>query len=78
MNDTNDLNARLLAAHAAGDHAQLVRLYTQAAETAPNDDAVGFFLTHAYVFALEMDHPDAPDLKSRLVAAGRDSPDAPS
>lgn len=65
----------LLAAHAARDHAALVALYVEAADHAPSEDAAGFYLTHAYVFALEKGHPDAPALKARLVAAGRDRDD---
>lgn len=66
------LDARLLAAHAAGDHAALVALYTQAAE-GRDDEAAAFFLTHAYIFALETGHPAASDLHARLKAAGRDA-----
>ncbi len=60
------LNDRLLAAHAADDKAQLVDLYQEAADMAGSEDQRGFFLTHAYVFALELHHPDAPDLRARL------------
>lgn len=62
----NDLNAKLLAAHAADDLAALVTLYAKAAQIAPDTQAKQFFLTHAYVFALEQDHPDAPTLRDRL------------
>ncbi len=68
----SDLDARLLAAHAAGDWSALVTLYTEAADTAPDPDAAAFYLTHAYVFALELAHPAAPALRARLVAAGRE------
>jgi len=67
-----DLDARLLAAHAAGDRAALVALYEEAAEAAKTPQAAGFYLTHAYVFALEMNHPDAPRLRERLMAEGRE------
>lgn len=67
-----DLNARLLAAHEAGDRVSLVALYTEAAETAGSEPARGFFLTQAYVFALETGHPAASGLKAQLVAVGRD------
>ncbi|MCB1343038.1 MAG: hypothetical protein KDK24_18610 [Pseudooceanicola sp.] len=66
------LDDRLLTAHAAGDRAALVALYTEAAETAADANAAGFFLTHAYVWALELGHPDAAALRSRLVAEGRE------
>ena len=45
------LQSRLLEAHASGDAASLVRLYTEAADTAATEEASGFFLTHAYVYA---------------------------
>lgn len=68
-----DLGARLLAAHAAGDKKALVTLYGQAAEETQDADAAGFYLTHAYVFALELGHPDAPALHARLKADGREA-----
>ncbi len=69
-----DLDSRLLAAHEAGDTPALVDLYKEAADTAPDADAAGFFLTHAYVFALEINHPDAAALRARLVETGRETP----
>lgn len=68
------LDDRLLAAHAAGDRDALVALYTEAAEAAASEGAAGFYLTHAYVFALERGHPAAPALRARLVAMGREAP----
>ena len=70
----NDLDAALLSAHEAGDKARLVALYRQAAEGADSEKASGFYLTHAYVFALEIGHPDAASLRKRLVAMGRETP----
>ncbi len=67
-----DLDERLLAAHAARNHRALVDLYREAAEAAKTPDAAGFYLTHAYVFALEQDHPAAPALRARLVSEGRE------
>ena len=67
----SDLDARLLAAHAAGDTAALARLYTEAAQAEEDPDARGFFLTQAYVFALELDHPALVDLTKRLKAKDR-------
>ena len=69
----SDLDDRLLAAHARGDRAALVTLYCKAAEAAQEDEARYFYLTHAYVHALEDGHPQAPALRARLVAAGRES-----
>lgn len=68
------LDARLLAAHAAGDRAALVTLYSEAADAAPQAEAGYFYLTQAYVFALEAGHDAAPALRARLVAAGRETP----
>jgi len=56
----SDLDQRLLSAHAAGDYPALVSLYREAAEASTDADAAGFYLTHAYVFALELGHADAP------------------
>lgn len=69
----NDLDARLLAAHAADDRRALAELYAEAADKAEDHDAACFYLTHAYVFALELGHPLAPVLRQRLVAAGRET-----
>ena len=67
----SDLNDRLLAAHARGDHAALVHLYAEAADRTPDTDTACFYLTHAYVFALEMGHKDTAVLHARLKAHGR-------
>jgi hypothetical protein len=67
------LDTAMIAAHEAHDSAALVRLYTQAADTANDLDASCFFLTHAYVFALEAGAPDARALHSRLVRHGREA-----
>lgn len=68
----SDLNARMIAAHDAGDRQALVRLYTEAADAATDLDAACFYLTHAYVFALEAGAPQAPALRERLIAHGRE------
>jgi hypothetical protein len=67
------LQARLLAAHAAGDRPVLVALYAEAAEASTDRDAACFFLTHAYVYALELGDARARDLYARLVAEGREA-----
>ena len=66
--DRAALDTALLQAHAAGDRAALVTLYTQAADTSKT--ARAFYLTHAYVFALEAGDPRAPALRARLVDLG--------
>ena len=69
-----DLDALLLAAHAKGDAAALVRLYEQAADQANDAEAAAFFLTHAHVFACEINHPDTEVLRQRLIDQGREAP----
>ena len=67
----NALQKRLLDAHAREDRQRLVTLYTEAADQADDVNAACFFLTHAYVFGLEVDHPAVPALFARLKAQGR-------
>ncbi|MCL6282538.1 hypothetical protein M3P21_03260 [Ruegeria sp. 2012CJ41-6] len=71
------LDQQLLQAHAAEDKTALVRLYTQAAdhsEAGGDLDAACFYLTHAFVFALEIGVPEARALNARLVDKGRAHP----
>ena len=70
----NELDAALLAAHASDDKAALVDLYRQAADNADDPQAVSFYLTHAYVFALETAHSSAAKLRARLVEMGCEDP----
>lgn len=75
QNDENALDGLLLAAHSTGDHITLARLYTQAAdltEASGNTDATCFYLTHAYVFALEQGLDIATEIHARLKAHGRE------
>ena len=67
-----ELHSRMLAAHGRRDHVALVALYAEAADGAISPQAAGFYLTHAYVFALETGHPDTALLHARLVAQGRE------
>jgi len=72
-----DLDARLLAAHSAGDWPALVALYTEAADmvqAGSDSEAECFYLTHAYVFALQVDATERIELNARLVALGREAP----
>jgi len=71
----NDLDQRLLAAHAADDRAALISLYIEASEAAETPVARNFYLTHAYVFALEAGLPIAATLRVRLVEYGSETPD---
>ena len=67
-----DLDERLLAAHAAYDRPALIELYMEAAQSVASEDAAGFYLTHAYVFALEAGDKRAADIKATLVHMRRD------
>lgn len=67
----DDLQDRLLRAHARNDRAALITGYTQAAEAQSDIDAACFFLTHAYVFALDAGDPRADDLRAKLARHGR-------
>lgn len=71
----DDLDRRLLAAHAADDRTALIALYTEAAEAAAQPVARNFYLTQAYVFALEAGLPVAAELRARLVACGSEPPE---
>ena len=67
------LEDAILSAHARDDRRALARLYAHAAESLNDLDAACFFLTHAYVFALESGAPEAGHLHARLVAHGREA-----
>ena len=67
-----DLDAQLRAAHDSGDAPALVALYQQAALATKTPDARGFYLTHAFIFALETGHPETAGLRAQLVAMGRE------
>ncbi|MFY1706618.1 hypothetical protein [Tritonibacter scottomollicae] len=68
------LHAAILAAHAQHDLERLVDLYAIAADSKEVEgdvDATCFFLTQAFVFALEAGAARAHELNRRLVAYGR-------
>ena len=67
------LHSRILAAHDAADLISLIGLYTQAADQASDLDEACFFLTHAYVYALELGDPRAAGLHARLRSEGREA-----
>jgi len=69
----DELDARLLAAHARADKQALVTLYAEAADTANDLDASYFYLTHAYIFALDIADDRAKTLHARLKAHGRET-----
>ena len=68
----SDLDSRLLEAHARDDRAGLIALYAEAGDRAETETARGFYLTHAYVFALEAGDARARDLHAALKAMGRE------
>jgi hypothetical protein len=67
----DDLDARLLVAHAADDPAALAGLYAEAAAMS-DGDAAGFYRVQAYVFALDAGLAMAADLHAALKAEGRE------
>ena len=70
---TDDLDQRLLVAHEAGDKRSLVTLYEKAAAGANDLDATCFYLTHAYIFALELGDPRSAGLHRQLKSHGRET-----
>lgn len=72
--DPQGINADILAAHAADDGVALVKHYTRIADEAEHrsdKDACCFFLTQAYVFALQHGLDEHHVLQLRLQAYGR-------
>lgn len=71
---SNPLQEALLAAHSIDDRKALVALYLEAADlafSAQSIDEECFFLTHAWIYALETDHELSRDLFARLDRYGR-------
>ncbi|MEM9754949.1 MAG: hypothetical protein AAF914_03095 [Pseudomonadota bacterium] len=67
-----EIDAALLAAHEAGDPRVIGRCYADAAAVTNDPGEIAFFLTHAYIFALEAGAPEAAGLRARLIALGAD------
>ncbi len=61
-----DLHTQILRAHDTGDQTALITLYTLAADQSEDVDAECFFLTYAYIFALELGHSATDELAARL------------
>jgi hypothetical protein len=68
-----ELDRRMISAHAANDRMALIKLYAEAADRVNDIDASCFYLTHAYVYALEAGAPEARRLHARLKAEGREA-----
>lgn len=69
------LEQRLLDAHARDDPKELAALYTEAAdmkEAEGDVDAACFYLTHAFVYALQVGDNAAEVLQRRLWRYGRE------
>ncbi|WP_370232116.1 hypothetical protein [Cognatishimia sp.] len=72
--DLKELDKQLLQAHADYDVPALIRLYHEAAtlaEQRQDHEASCFYLTHAFVFALEEGAPEADELNLKLFERGR-------
>ena len=67
-----DLDAALIAAHEARNGMQLVTLYAAAADQVASR-ARAFYLTQAYVIALETADSRAAPLRSCLIAEGAET-----
>ncbi|MXX90833.1 MAG: hypothetical protein F4213_06305 [Boseongicola sp. SB0677_bin_26] len=68
------LERELLAAHESGEGNALIGLYAAAAdkaEASDDIDSAAFFLTHAWIFALERGDERAEALRARLASWGR-------
>jgi hypothetical protein len=75
IEETHDLDQQLLDAHATNDASAMIALYTRAAdlcEASGDIDAMCFYLTHAFVFALESGAPERDVLQERLWKHGRE------
>jgi hypothetical protein len=73
--DLDQINADLLVAHARGDKPALVRLYLRAGEhmlSLGDIDAGCFYMTHAYIFALDCGDESVAEIHQILVAHGRE------
>ena len=68
----DDLHARLVSGLGVKCHQCVAIIRLMRCQQSGHEDQEAFFLTHAYVFALEMAHPDTDALKARLVANGRE------
>ena len=66
-----NLESELLAAHESRDVDAIISLYAVAAERSEDSEREAFFLTHAWVFALEAGDPRAPEFHRRLRELGR-------
>ncbi len=74
MQSEAELDAQLLDAHAGKNAAKIAYHYGLAADQAEIEEDIDracFFLTHAWIFALEAGDPAADQYRSRLAVYGR-------
>ncbi|MDA5558998.1 hypothetical protein [Shimia sp. MMG029] len=72
--DLKELDRQLLQAHTDYNVPALIKLYHEASkmsEARQDHDAACFYLTHAFVFALEYGAPEADELNRKLYERGR-------
>lgn len=75
VSDYEQRNKELLAAHDQRDVDALIRIYKREGEAALAEGKTHegcFFLTHAYVFALEAGAKEASEIHKILVSYGRE------
>ena len=67
------LDDALRAAHQRAQGPEIARLYAKAAQNYEGDlTRASFYLTHAYVFALEAGMPEAKDYHAQLKSWGKE------
>ena len=74
MRSESELDARLIEAHSSRNLREIASHYALAADRAEMNEDIDracFFLTHAWIFALEAGDLIADDHRSRLAAYGR-------
>ncbi|MCY3982548.1 MAG: hypothetical protein OXE85_01375 [Roseovarius sp.] len=69
---SEELNSKILAAHCEKDIHSLIRLYIEASKTTGNHDEECFFLTNAYICALETGSSETKFLHDQLRKYGRE------
>jgi len=70
-----EINDQVLAAHEAGNLRQLPALYRRASQAlfeSGDIDPACFFLTQAYIYALDQGDPQAIEIHTILVSHGRE------
>lgn len=71
----NRFEAALRDARQTGDWSTVISMYVEAAEGHGEGNSEAFYLTHAYIHALEAGDVRADHLKARLVTLGAEVQD---